>query len=95
MSDLKESTRNAIQIQVRMGANQAIRTFLVAPDAEVNAIGMNIMVKEHDNVRLLVPINAVVSILPVIVGNQVSAREFASGKPLSSGNVVVLSIVEG
>lgn len=95
MSDLRENMRNAIQIQVKLGADQPVRTFLAAPDAEINAIGMNILVKEHDQVRLLVPFNAVVSIMPVVAGNQVSAREFASGKPLGSGNVVVFSIVEG
>lgn len=94
MSSMQSNMKEMVEIRVLIGdgVNKGVRTFVVAKESDIRLVGSSIMVMEGAQVKLLVPAVSVQSILPVVTGNQVSAREFKDGKQLAEGQIVILGI---
>lgn len=86
------NTREAVEVKVKLehGGKNLIRTFVVEKDADIRMVGSSILVQEGALIRLMVPAVSVVSILPVLIGNQISGQEAAEGKSIADGETAVL-----
>lgn len=92
MGNLQNNVKEMVEIKVKVKEGDGARTFVVDKNADIRLVGSSIIIMEGPNIKLLVPAISVQSIIPVVVGNQISARDFKEGKPLADGQVMILSI---